>query len=127
MLHPGSLPVMCCALVTSTTAGGILARCCNHRVGPWSGASSPGRWGRVQSPPPLPENPSRSGPLTSCAAAPGATACLPSRSHNCSCSVPSARRTAHPRHAGAMPAPRPGSIASNGRTGFHPASHRTAH
>ena len=26
-----------------------------HRVGPWSGVSPPGRWGRVQSPPPLPK------------------------------------------------------------------------
>ena len=25
-----------------------------YRVGPWSGVSSPGRWGRLQSPPPLP-------------------------------------------------------------------------
>lgn len=25
-----------------------------HRVGPWSGGRTPGRWGRLQSPPPLP-------------------------------------------------------------------------
>ena len=28
---------------------------CPYHVGPWSGVSPPGRWGRLQSPPPLPE------------------------------------------------------------------------
>lgn len=43
-------PDMCCALVTSTTAGGNLARCPFHRVEPWSDARTLSRWGR----PPLP-------------------------------------------------------------------------
>ena len=29
---------------------------CLYHVGPWSGVSPPGRWGRGQSPPPLPEH-----------------------------------------------------------------------
>ena len=46
----------------------------------------------------------RSGLLPSIQAA---TACPPSRSRNCSCSVPSARRTAHPPRARAMPSSYP--------------------
>ena len=40
-------------------------------------------------------------------AVPAATASPPSRSHNCSCSVPSARRTARPPRARAMPSSYP--------------------
>ena len=60
-------------------------------------------------------------------ATPAATASPPSRSHNCFCSVPSARRTARPPRAGAMPSPRPAPSGNSARTGFRPASRREAY
>ena len=58
------------------------------------------------------------------AATPAATASPPSRSHNCSCNAPSAKRTARPPRAGASPARRPDSIANTGKKAFRPASRR---
>lgn len=60
-------------------------------------------------------------------ATPAATASPPSRSHNCFCSVPSARRTARPPRAGAMLSPRPAPSGNSARTGFRPASRRGAY
>lgn len=60
-------------------------------------------------------------------ATPAATASPPSRSHNCFCSVPSARRTARLRACGAMPSPRPVPNGNSARTGFRPASRRGAY
>ena len=51
-------------------------------------------------------------------ATPAATASPPSRSHNCFCSVPSARRTARPPRAGAMLSPRPAPSGNSARTDF---------
>lgn len=60
-------------------------------------------------------------------ATPAATASPPSRSHNCFCSVPSARRTARPPRAGAMLSSRPAPSGNSARTGFRPASRRGAY
>lgn len=51
-------------------------------------------------------------------ATPAGTACPPSRSHNCFCSVPSAKRTDHPRACKAMPSPRPAPSGNSARTDF---------
>lgn len=60
-------------------------------------------------------------------ATPAATASPPSRSHNCFCSVPSARRTARPPRAGAMLSPRPAPSGNSGCSMFRQASRREAY
>ena len=57
-LHPRIRPDMCLrarGLTVSHKRRRTLRMICTYHVGPWSGVSPPGRWGRVQSPPPLPE------------------------------------------------------------------------